>query len=388
MEVKEYHFLFDQMDSWFFRESRSMDGSGATALNGLFPPPNNTLLGAIRTQIGNDYNLKNNENWSSFESNDDLKNIIGYADNYQSLKVCGTWLYNHKTQQLYFPSPMNLLQQANNSLGFFELGTPCRCDLGMNVILPKLNHSQSQNTIENAYLSKKGWDSILKGLPPCDQPISRQHIVTDDNRLGIGKDSQIRKAIDGKLYQTQHVRLKNDWCIYFGLSCISNEYMPKNTILRLGGEARMASLKQMKSAPSLPDKPSAENDNQMLVLYLLSMLPDYRSDTNIPALPNDTFQCFDDKDYTQWRGKVNGIDLSIVTSITGKLERIGGWDMVNRRSLPVKSYIPAGSCWYIEPNNNAQKIIDALHGCFITSENERALGYGQVVVGLAPKPID
>lgn len=381
------HFLFKPIDSWFFRESRSMDGAGSTALESVFPPPNNTLMGAIRTQIGNQYHHQNGTDWADFKNNSELRNIIGFGNDYVNLKAQGLWLYHETEKQLYFPSPLNLLKQGKDKLGFFKSGDACHCDLGKNVVLPELDYSKQQSPIENAYLSETAFNQLLMGKAPTESVIEKNQLVTAESRLGIERDNHRRKTEDGKLYQTKHIRLQKDWQIYLGLDGLHRDYIPTETVLRLGGEARMAAfsvLPDLPDAPSIPKKPSV-NGNDDLVLYLLTALPDTPRTANAPVLPNADFQCVEQDNQTLWRGTLNGIKLDIISAITGKSERIGGWDMANHQSLPVRSFIPAGSCWYIKSNGNAQDIIDALHGTFITHDNDRALGYGQIVVGLAPK---
>ena len=84
------HFLFEQVDSWFFRESRSMDNNRATAMESVFPPPNNTLLGAIRSRIGNLYHAQHGSTWEDFnkqKKEHSLARIIGYADDYANLQA-------------------------------------------------------------------------------------------------------------------------------------------------------------------------------------------------------------------------------------------------------------------------------------------------------------
>lgn len=385
------HFLFRQIDSWFFRESRSMDGAGSTALNSVFPPPNNTLMGAIRTEIGNRYHAENGSDWKSFNKNSELAKIIGFAHDYADLKAQGTWLYRHSEQQLYFPCPLNLLKQGENDLGFFQLGEPCHCDLGNNVVLPKLDYDKEQKPLENAYISQTAFQQLLSGNAPTETVVEQKDVLTEESRLGIARDNQRRKTEDGKLYQTKHIRLDDDWQLYLGLDGVNNDNAPTDTTLRLGGEARMAALTTLAAAPSLPTKPTA-NNAEHLVMYLLTPMPDSREQgnqqTNQPALPNVGFQVLETDGLTTWKGQLNGVNIDIISAITGKPERIGGWDMVKHQSLPVRSFIPAGSCWYIDvsgqSNNETQALIDGLHGQFLTTGKDRALGYGQVVIGLSP----
>lgn len=381
------HFLFSPIDSWFFRESRSMDGSGATALESIFPPANNTLLGALRTHIGNQYHAQHNTSWQDFKNQPELllslQKIIGFGNDYASLQAQGAWLYHSKTQQLYFPCPLNLLKEGDKQLSLFKLGKACRCDLGERVRLPELDYGKAQSPIESAYLDRAAYNQLLSGKTVDYNALCEQkNIFSHEPRLGIERDNQRHKTVDGKLYQTKHLRLKEDWQLYLGLDGIPENFRLPETLLRLGGEARMTALQTLDNAPALPQKPTATADTTYLMLYLLTPLPDFARENNQPVLPNTGFTFQSQNDLTTWQGQLNGMDINIISAITGKPERIGGWDMVNHQSLPVRSFIPAGSCWYLK-TDNAQDIIDALHGKLITTGNDRALGYGQVAVGLA-----
>ncbi len=395
-------FFFQQIDSWFFRESRSMDGSGSTALESVFPPPNNTLLGAIRSSIGNQYHAQNSTSWKEYHDqhkkgnrqNCFLETIIGYADDYANLRVQGAWLYNKEEQQLYFPCPLNILKQKNG-YGFFTLGTPIHCDLGK-VRLPLLDFQKEQSALENMWISANDLRRVLSGKPPKNL-IDLGDIITSDPRLGISRDNQIRATEDGKLYQTCHIRLKEQWCVYMGLEGISpddaNNYVVPEAIIRLGGEARMAHVSQtldnQEVALELPSPSQPTETTQRLVIYALTPIPfPACAESNRPALPAGDFrQTADEHGVTQWAGSVKDTNIDIISAVVGKTQRIGGWNMAAHQSFPVRSFIPAGSCWYIQvaSMDEARTIIQALHGTFLTNDKDRALGYGQIVVGLEPE---
>lgn len=392
------HFLFEQVDSWFFRESRSMDGSGATAMESVFPPPNNTLLGAIRSRIGNLYHAQHGSTWEDFnkqKKEHSLARIIGYADDYANLQAQGAWLYNRQEQQLYFPCPVNVLQQ-NNGYGFFALGAPIQCDLGK-VRLPSLDFEQGQKAVEKVWIAAVDMQKVLAGRAP-ERVLSVTDIITTDPRLGIGRNNQTRRINKSELYQTRHIRLKEQWGVYMGLRGLSEEHAQKyvcaQTMMRLGGEARMASVSQLpqeveKAGIGLPTAPQLTDTVNSLVIYLLTPLPfPDNKEKNLPALPGYAFCKKTDKEgISFWSGVLNDVEVEISSAVVGKTERVGGWNMAQHQSLPVRSFVPAGSCWYVNVANSdqARNIVQALHGKFLTSGRDRALGYGQVVVGLEPK---
>lgn len=387
------HYLFTPIDSWFFRESRSMDGGGSTAIKSIFPPATQTLLGAIRTQIGEKYFDEHGGNWRSFNEQHPLTQHIGYGkDNYANLKAQGVWLYH--ANQCYFPAPANLVQQTTcenkeAKYDYFALSEhPIETDLGK-IYLPTLkpreknakNIEQRDQPIEDHWISTEDYQRVLNGEPPKNlQKLS--DLITIDTRLGIGRNNQTRRTEEGLLYQTQHIRLKDGWQLYLGIEGIDDTFAPTTTTTRLGGEGRMAKLTILDPAPTKLERPIAKNTD--LVIYLLTPQLDQRENANTPPLPNGEWT--HDKDPGYWKGKIAGINVQIISAIVGKPLRIGGWDTAKHQSSPVQSYLPAGSCWYIrcQTQAEAQQLIDNHHLQHLSHDNERAKGYGQIAIGNRP----
>lgn len=100
---------FSAIDTLFFRESRPMESIGGSELGSVFPPPPRTLIGAIRTALGEAEQV----DWSKFEEQSDhfLRNLIGYADDLGSLSFDGVWVH-YKGERLY-PMPSNLIAQMS-----------------------------------------------------------------------------------------------------------------------------------------------------------------------------------------------------------------------------------------------------------------------------------
>ena len=387
------NYLFTPIDSWFFKESRSMDGSGSNILSSLFPPPTKTLMGALRSQIGEKYHREHGTTWHGFNAQHDLVNIIGYGNDYATLQSQGAWLcYKQQDKgQLYFPTPANLLKQDNGVYAFFEIGAAVQSDLGR-IKFAELDFNKKQSPLENHYISSDDFGQVLQGKLPR-QTISQDQIVKEEQRLGIARDRTTRSTEQGKLYQTQHLRFEQGWGVCLGLTGFDETYaINKDRLIRLGGEARMASLTKIEKPLVLPVPPvvNASENLDGLIIYLLTPLPDYRKNNNSPPLPNSSFKADDSGEYLVWKGQMAGVDITIETAITGKLFRLGGWDMAKHRPQAVKSYIPAGSCWYVsiqadQKADDINQIIEKLHCGYLTTGNDRALGYGQIVIG---KPIE
>lgn len=83
---------FEALDTWFFRESRPQGSIGASELGSVFPPPVNTLLGAVRTAIGDAFHQQHGTDWRQFAELNALQAIIGFADNLGPLRCEGPFL--------------------------------------------------------------------------------------------------------------------------------------------------------------------------------------------------------------------------------------------------------------------------------------------------------
>lgn len=381
--IKGDHTLrFSAVDTLFFRESRPMESIGGSELSSVFPPPTRTLVGSIRTLIGE----RENVNWKEYaqqKAQHPLAQIIGYGDDLGSLTFKGPWLTTDK-ERLY-PAPLNLMQNETQ-IKFLSLSQPRHCDLGKAVRLPSLpaNFSAAK-PLENHWISRNTFEQILQGQAPTSgKVIPKNDLVTDEARLGIALDSQTRTVEEQMLYQTKHIRLKNT-SVEIDISGLDIP-LQDTPITRLGGEGRMASL-EATTTPALPKAPANPTNTHGLILYLLTPAR-FSENSTQPwhPLPGFTKQETSDPEATTWKGEINGIALTLHSAVTGKAIREGGWDMANHLPRAVQSLIPAGSCWYLTVDDkNINAAIQALHGTHIGDDQN--IGRGQVITGLWQKQL-
>lgn len=391
--TKFNHYLFEQIDTWFFREARSMDSSGANTLSSLFPPPTKTLLGAIRSQIGNRYHAdkENNSSWKNFKEGKGLAKIIGYGESYKgtAFQAQGPWLFFK--QQIYFPAPACLLKKAKDNpndegkYGFFSLDKdslkPIKSDMGDYAFV---SCAPGDKPLENYYLSRDGWSKVLNGdLPNKEELLSQEAIIANEPRLGIAlQDKTVQQSM---LYTTEHIRLKAEnnpsVSVYLGVDIGSDnkKYLPDSKLIRLGGEVRMAEMKKIDNTEvqdnfALPKANKLSIDTEqssvILLVYLLTPLP-------VSALTEIVID-----DHKQL--KINETTVSIKTAIIGKCLRFGGWDILKHQPSPLRSYLPPGSCWYIGCDKEIAEKLLTQQGSYLTKDCDKAQGYGQIVIGKLP----
>lgn len=381
-------WVFQALDTLFFRESRPMDSIGNAELSSLFPPSTRTMIGAIRSVLGESRGV----DWQAYRQEKDkheLAQIMGYGDEFGPLQFGGVWL--HKNGERLYPAPLNIMRQKKQGeekdwLFFMTIGKePLQTDLGR-IRLPLLQEGQiGSKPLENIWLPESEFAKILCGEVPdlaCCVSLSPQsvipHLLVEEARVGIARDNSQRTAIKGQLYQTRHIRLAEGVSLCMDVTGLSNEHKPDNNYLtRLGGEGRLASIK-IESPRGFIKHPEAVTDATGVALYLLTPLLINNLD-NWQPLPGFTLTTEKDGQ-TVWQGTLNEVSLTLHTAITGKAQREGGWDLQKHQPRPVKSYIPAGSVFYCTGESDLKTMIEKLHGLQIGEEQK--LGRGKIAAGL------
>ena len=366
---------FTPYDTWFFRESRPHDAVGASELSSLFPPPVKTLIGAFRSHLGEQAQI----DWRTRYSESlkmDLSDLLGASNQLGPVSLNGPWI--HRQGQRLYPAPLYLMHK-DQDIQRLEIGPTVRCDLG-NVRLPQLAAGlKGYKTLENRWLTSSGLSKCLNGqVPTAQECFSTQDLFSLEPRLGIARNNQQRQVLEGKLYQTQHLRLKAEIDVQLEIHDLPDALLAmanqaNSPVLRLGGEGRMASLNSQNSALDLPDLKPINQDS--FVIHFMTA-----ADFNGQMFPAD-FTKQQNNGQTVWQGQINGIECQIEAAVIGKAHREGGWDMQNHQPHPVKSYIPAGSAWFcrLTKNHDWQTLKQQLHGQSIG--NDSAFGRGQILIG-------
>lgn len=69
----------------------------------------------------------------------------------------------------------------------------------------------------------------------------------------------------------------------------------------------------------------------------------------------------------------------IVSACVGRPLRLGGWDSLEQRPLPLAPFLPAGSTWFCVVETQAIEGVLNLHGAKIGAR--QAYGFGQIALG-------
>ena len=366
---------FTALDTLFFRESRPFDAIGGAELASVFPPPPRTVMGAIRSAIGEASGV----DWREFQRNDvhPLRAVIGFGDALGPLSIGGVWL--SKQGDRLYPAPLHLFcKQDPTNLQFARLAVsaPVQTHLG-NVALPQIpKQCAGYKPMEGAWLSRAGLEAVLNGnVPRESQVFFKADLFAAEPRLGIARSNARGTVESGMLYQTQHLRPKLDVAIEVDLIA-PEDLKLADVLLHLGGEGRLAGM-QCVDESHFPAKPNANAVGMILTLITAARFN--RQPHDLLWLPAE-FTAKRSNGPQVWKGKLHGINLTVHCAVIGKALREGGWDLASHTPRSVQSLIPAGSSYYCTVDGPLEVAIAALHGKAIGEESN--LGRGRVVCGL------
>jgi CRISPR-associated protein Cmr3 len=289
--------------------------------------------------------------WKKFpEQEKDIAARIGKsADDAGKLGFIGPYIM--KDGERLYPVPLHLLYSSKEEAWskLLPAKEALQTDMVEKKRLPEVVAPiEGAKPVENSWLTQSEMLKVLQGGLP-DGFIRENDLFERESRTGIGRDNNKRKTVDGMLYFTRHIRLKEGVSLAMEVKG-ANDIHPASMV-RLGGEGRMASLE----VSDMPDARRIEHGggNGSFLMVLLTH-GDFAGKADPGAYLSEEFE--------------------LVSACTGKAVREGGWDYKNRKPKPLKSLVPAGSVYFFKGDASQLKK---------THIGERTeFGYGEIAIGI------
>lgn len=364
---------FTALDTLFFKEARPMESVGGSELQSAFPPPARTLIGAVRSAIGESLDT----DWALYarDPHHPLRARIGSPESIAPLSFRGPWL-TRAGQRLHAVPLAVLFSEDKTAQTRLRPGSVTqRCDLGR-VCLPEKSDPALAGAapLDKAFVTADGLLAFLEGRAiPAAQIVEAKALFSQEERLGIARDNASRVTEDGLLYQTRHIRPHTgaELGLAIGVQGLDDNGLPEHGIARLGAEGRLASWQRKSiNSPLTPKRPSSAK-GVVLVLQSHALF----SGGWLP----DGFVPIERDGQRLWQGTLGNITLRIICAVTGKPVREGGWDLVNHCPRPLQSLVPAGSCYFCEVEGELEVACQTLTGLRIGQDTE--YGRGELAAG-------
>jgi CRISPR-associated protein Cmr3 len=367
----------DPLDTLFFRDGTpfAADSSAPSDVGGLFPPHPASITGALRAALARVNGWSGSGRWTP-----ELNQAFGAGpEDLGLLSFTGPFLL--RRGEALFPAPLHL--QGSTAGGgwspraLLQPGSPVACDLGDAVRVPDLPAAiqgaerAELKAGEGWWLTRAGLEAVLGGsLPAAETLVASRELWREEPRIGIARDNQTRTAADGMLYTCRHVRLARDVGLGVEIAGLDPAWKPPSGALPLGGESRLAQCSAWERPLALAAPHQAVLASGRLLVVALTPL----------ALSTD--QLLGRQPLAELEG------ARVVSACLDRPLRIGGWDSLARRPLPLQSFLPAGSvlfCSHPEPAA-LDGLLNRGPGLARLGARQR-WGYGLVALGTWTDPL-
>ena len=365
----------EPLDTWFFRDGTpfTRDSAPQEGVRSLFPPHPPTVVGAIRAALALSRGWSGRGRWSQ-----EIARVLG--DGPESLGVLsldGPFVL--RNEEPLFRAPRHLLgvdePDGWRPAAFLRPGAPVECDLGADIRLPDTSTARADDDWsrrkagDNQWLTPTGMNAVLRGeLPAPDDIVSSRALWSDELRIGLERDRDTRTAKEGLLYSTRHVRLACSVSLGVRISGLPPDWRPPfGRTLSFGGESRTAACHQWNAALSLDASLPTTNGGRVAIIALTPL--DLADDACLGSEPLE---------------ELGG--ARVVCACLDRPLRIGGWDSLARRPLPLRSVLPPGSVLFCEGAAPVRlRHVITTGGGLARVGARRPLGFGLAALGAWPR---
>jgi len=333
--------VIDPHDASIFRDGRSFNQNddGMSIAVSQFPPSPRALAMAVRVALargngweGGNWNQNNGSNGESFAK------ILGNGpDKLGELKFSASMLFDFGSKEALYPAPLSLVSKFNDDqteieeIEYLRPGEVIDTDLGK-AKLPAAPKGGGWKTLDSWFVKASGLGAFLGGnLPEKSTFVHKSQIMTTETRIGIGRDYEKRTANDGEIFSASLGRLGSNLerATRYGflVGYDGAEDWSIASCQPIGGESRFAWFEKVEL--SFPENEPGGNN------YFVMLTSPMRPSCDGWCTP---------------QGQLENLPGKIISACVGKPVMFGGWSSVGVTfgPLPLKSYLPAGSVFFME----------------------------------------
>ncbi|NOX36046.1 MAG: hypothetical protein GXO78_00765 [Calditrichaeota bacterium] len=377
-------FFIEAIDTLFFRDGRPFEVGGEANLQ--VPPAPSTFYGAIRSALiaagrGGLAAFKNGGEHEFKEWVGEDKDSEGFT---ARLTIKGPLFARKMGAYItrFFPLPRDLLIYEEKEKVFLVPTKlkPLPEDIVTNhkIKMLLINPYSQSAEYRMLFLSEKLFQKYLSGgiqepyeLHYGEDLLKIEDVYKSDFREGVSLKTRQKNAETGRLFTMQHMALKSESNMQMGfyVECEIPEVFQSNTLLRLGGDGKVAQFQPISvSEIDMQEVTTQIEKTKFFKIYLATPAIFELGDIS-QAMFNKSF---DDSP---------GLEFELITAALGRGGMYGGYDVavnVPKVSFPA---VPAGSVFYFRLiKGSAEQVLQAFHEQCI-SDRRKNQGFGYSFVG-------
>ncbi len=341
--------IIEPFDTMFFRDGKPFSLGEESVGTSVFPPLPSVLHGALRSD------------WLGWNLND-LGKAGGQDDPTAKLRTQFIQLLftegDLRSPGFSFPRDFILTGGQPEALKLSDVSVEdgfrsATIKEGEKFVPKFILQATSRNkteSIESAFLSQVDFQSYLNGTLKSGKFFQLKDYITEEPKVGIGRNQNTGTTEEGNLYQIKMIRPEGAKGLRISfISWYKDLELPsENRLARVGGEGRPFSFLPVKKNDianwiGTISNPVSNTNENVFKIYFAS-----------PAIFNEGW-------YPGSLLEEHGLEL--LTCAIGKPLSAGGWDIAKRKPKPMYKCIPAGSVFYVKAKDAdaAKKASKSIH---------------------------
>ena len=286
--------------------------------------------------------------WGSLFSSLLFSGKVTTADK-SKLSINAIYLYNETTKDILLPAPADLFVDKKGKVAFdtteqYQLienphykGNKVMTNDMQGIVM--IDAEWIEQPTDN-YILASAFSSSYSNMQLLHTiDMLENDFVKSNNKIGIGRNKEMRVAEEGMLYRINMQEYGREWSFLIDYELTDVE-MPSNGILRLGGEGKMATFKVLDKTP-----------------YAIQELNNTQNTIRKELINKEFFKIvFGSPLVYNGREAITQIftheDITLVSAVMGKPISIGGFDVEKQQPKPMIKGLAAG-CVFIchKPKN-------------------------------------
>jgi CRISPR-associated protein Cmr3 len=357
--------FIEASDVWLFRDGRPFRAGEDHWAHSLFPPTPLTMQGVARSKVLLDSGVSVEAYRRQASEAQTLIEQIGWGGNdFGRLSLRGPYIA-HRTEKdgakclmRYYPLPADVVRLESGEAAILApLGDDVPFTANWPSDAPCLHPlwcvtREALKGPDGRWLDETAMQDYLAGDLPQRFTIDEELFVREP-RPGIRRERDTGTTEQGYLYEVGFIRPKPGVGLEVAVGGIPT-WQPEKGVLGIGGEARAGYYELWSERkPTFP-------------VYLKERFKIYFA---TPALFEQGWRPDD------WNRFFIGGTVRLIAAAVGRLQPIGGWDVVRRKPKPIRAAIPAGSVYYFE----AEGVVT--YDGRPVSDYDGRIGFGQILAG-------
>ncbi|MCK2127758.1 hypothetical protein MX652_13790 [Thauera aromatica] len=214
--------------------------------------------------------------------------------------------------------------------------------------VPTLRQSEAGKPKGGLWLTAAGIAAWQKGAPLDAQQghwVPSSALWKLDSRLGIALQAGLNTVVEGQLYTSEAVALRNKVALLVHVRGAAGR-LPKGGLLRFGGDGHAARIQPTDCALPTPNTTALGGQRRFrLLLTSPGLFPD---GWRLPGMDSEG------------RWHFHGASARLACAALPRLETLSGWDLACRQPKPALRAVPTGSVYWLDDFQGDPAALDAL----------------------------